>query len=65
MKIFVGLPAFRSLLCAEQMSTWFSFGSEVALSGLFTAARVEHVDKPSVDLARNLLTKTAIDWGAN
>lgn len=65
MKVFIGLPALRSLLCAEQQTTWFSLGNEIAQSGLFTGARIEHLDFPNIDFARNVITKKAMDWGAN
>lgn len=65
MKLFIGLPAYRNILCAEQMSTWFSLGAEVMMSRLFTAANVGVEDRPDIDWSRNIITKRAVDWGAD
>lgn len=65
MKLFIGSPAFEASIRVEQVSTWFSFGVEVAKSSLITDCLIEHIDTDNIDVARNTLTKRALEAKAN
>lgn len=65
MKLFVGLPAFGSVVRAEQSATLFYIGIEIAKSSFITDYQIEHIDTANIDVSRTALTKRALDVKAN